>query len=197
MPRNRAPVDRAEKRDEIVAAAERLFTTTGYDETPIVRVAREVGVTTNTIYWYFDDKDALLVAVLDRVLAQAIEELGEQPEQAWSERVLWAVQRLQHYERLVTVVHARIASSRSIEVWHNQFHSMVDAMMEEGFRAAGARPKDVPALTRMSALVIEGVLTHPYDEGDKGQSNRAVIELLTTGFPKSTSTFPKSASPGR
>ena len=70
MPRNRRPQDREEKRGEIVAAATRLFVEEGYDSTTVARIGREAGVTSNTVYWYFKDKDEVLVAVLDALFAQ-------------------------------------------------------------------------------------------------------------------------------
>src|SRR3954468_5491110 len=111
MPRNRRPQDREEKRAEIVAAATALFTESGYEETSVSKVATAAGVTTNTIYWYFADKDALLVAVLDHVLGEALAEAGSEPDRPWVDQVLWAVDRLDQYRRLVTVVHARTATS--------------------------------------------------------------------------------------
>ena len=64
MPRNRRPQDREEKRAEIVTAAAGLFTEAGYDATSMAKVAASAGVTTNTIYWYFKDKDALWVKLV-------------------------------------------------------------------------------------------------------------------------------------
>ena len=69
MPRNRRPQDREEKRAEIVVAARRLFVEEGYDAASMTRIARDAGVVSNTLYWYFQDKDSILIAVLDAVLA--------------------------------------------------------------------------------------------------------------------------------
>src|SRR3546814_17196976 len=93
------------------------------------KVATAAGVTTNTIYWYFDDKDALLVAVLDRVLATALAEAALEPHRSWADEVLWAVDRLEQYRRLVTVVHARTTTSATIDSWHNDFHALVDTLL--------------------------------------------------------------------
>ena len=100
MPRNRRPQDREEKRAEIVAAAAGLFTAAGYDETSMAKVAASAGVTTNTIYWYFTDKDALLVGVLDHVLSGALEAASLHAEEPWVDQVLWAVEQLEQYNRL-------------------------------------------------------------------------------------------------
>lgn len=141
----------------------------------MAKVARAAGVTTNTIYWYFADKDALLVAVLDDVLAAALADVARDSGRSWTEQVLWAVDRLDTYKRLVTVVHARAAISEVVGRWHDEFHVLVDAMMVEGFRDVGVAEGDLVPMTKIATFVVEGLLTHPSGERDR----RAVIELLT------------------
>lgn len=175
MPRNRRPIDRVEKRDEIVAAATTLFVEVGYDDSSMAKVAAGAGVTPTTIYWYFADKDALLVAVLDRLLTDALGEAAEHLDDPWVDQVLWAVERLETYSRLVTVVHARCAISPTIDAWHDGFHALADALLADGLAKAGVPPGDVEALTRMSVFVVEGLLTHAVPEPER----RAMIELLT------------------
>ncbi|MDN5745100.1 MAG: TetR/AcrR family transcriptional regulator [Nocardioidaceae bacterium] len=179
MPRNRRSVDREEKRDEIVGAAAALFADVGYEATSMTKVATAAGVTTTTIYWYFTDKDALLVAVLDRLLGEALAEAAEQANQPWEDQVLWAVAQLQHYDRLVTVVHARTGISSAVETWHDGFHQLVDSMMAEGFRDAGVAEPDLEAMTKIGAFVVEGLLTHVHS----AQEQRAIIQLLTRRTP--------------
>ncbi|MEJ7633280.1 TetR/AcrR family transcriptional regulator [Aeromicrobium sp.] len=174
MPRNRRPQDRDEKRDEIVRAAELLFTRDGFAETPLSKVASAAGVTTNTIYWYFADKDALLVGVLDRVLHEALAEAAALPDRPWDEQLLWALARLQRYHRLVTVVHARANSSKVIDSWHTGFHDLADAMLVEGFREAGAAEDDLLLRAQLAVFVIEGLLMHPHDES----AARSMLRLL-------------------
>lgn len=175
MPRNRRPQDREEKRQEIVLAAATLFTDVGYDETSTAKIAKAAGVTTTTIYWYFADKDALLVAVLDHVLATALAEAALESERPWAEQVLWAIDRLDKYQRLVTVVHARAATSAPVGIWHDNFHGLVDAIMVKGFRGAGVPEHDVVPMTRIGVFVVEGLLMHPHAEQDR----QAIIHLLT------------------
>lgn len=174
MPRNRRPIDRAEKRDEIVAAATGLFTEAGYDDSSMAKVAAAAGVTPTTIYWYFADKDALLVAVLDHLLTEALEEAAAHLEDPWVDQVLWAVERLERYSKLVTVVHARTATSPTIDEWHEGFHALMDTMLADALAKAGAAAEDVEAMTRMSVFVVEGLLTHPLPRPDR----RKIIEMI-------------------
>lgn len=174
MPRNRRPIDRAEKRDEIVAAATGLFTDVGYDDSSMAKVAAAAGVTPTTIYWYFADKDALLVAVVDHLLREALLEAAPLFDAPVVDQLLWAVERLERYSKLVTVVHARCAISPAIDAWHNEFHSLMDTLLANGLSQAGARSEDLEAMTRMSVFVVEGLLTHPLELEER----RQIIELV-------------------
>jgi AcrR family transcriptional regulator len=182
MPRNRRPQDREEKRGEIVVAAAALFTEVGYDDTSMTKVASAAGIATNTIYWYFTDKDALLVSVLDHVLANALSESAAQLERPWAEQVLWAIDRLEQYGRLVTTVHARTAASAAIDTWHVDFHDLMDTLMAEGLRRAGVPEAEIRIRTRMGIFVVEGLLMHPHTAPDRS----AIVELLTSTPSRST-----------
>ena len=56
-------VDEQTKREAIVEAALRLFTTQGYETTTMAEVARVAGVGVGTVYLYFKNKNDLLYAV--------------------------------------------------------------------------------------------------------------------------------------
>lgn len=155
-------------------AATGLFTEAGYDDSSMAKVAAAAGVTPTTIYWYFADKDALLVAVLDHLLTEALEEAAAHLEDPWVDQVLWAVERLERYSKLVTVVHARTATSPTIDEWHEGFHALMDTMLADALAKAGAAAEDVEAMTRMSVFVVEGLLTHPLPPPDR----RKIIEMI-------------------
>ncbi|MES2917128.1 MAG: helix-turn-helix domain-containing protein, partial [Pseudomonadota bacterium] len=79
MARTKREQERDAKRDEIVAAARRLFVDEGFDATAMSRLATAAGVAPNTIYWYFKDKDEVLVAVLDAEFSAGLAEYLLQP----------------------------------------------------------------------------------------------------------------------
>ena len=53
------------RREQIVGAATRVFAEKGFRRATTRQVARAAGVSEGTIYNYFEDKDALLLAILD------------------------------------------------------------------------------------------------------------------------------------
>jgi AcrR family transcriptional regulator len=174
VPANRRPVDREAKRDEIVRAAAGLFTDVGFDATPMTQLAAAAGVTTNTVYWYFEDKDALLIAVLDQLLQEALQEHAQRADVPWQEQARWAVSRLSQLHRLVSVVHVRAATSPAVAEWHDAFHQLADGLLADGLRRAGVAEADLAAVSRIGTFVIEGLLSHPLDEADQA----AVLRLL-------------------
>ncbi len=58
--------DPEERRRELIDAAERLFITEGYVQTTIGDIVNEVKVSQGTFYYYFDSKEDVLVAVLEK-----------------------------------------------------------------------------------------------------------------------------------
>lgn len=52
-----------ERRREIFAAAERLFTEQGYAATTVADITKAAGVAKGTFFYYFETKDALLAAI--------------------------------------------------------------------------------------------------------------------------------------
>ena len=62
----RRDAERAQLRDELLAAAERLLQANGYAGFSLRQVAEETGYTPTTIYRHFKDRDDLLGTVLDK-----------------------------------------------------------------------------------------------------------------------------------
>ncbi|MEY8565857.1 TetR/AcrR family transcriptional regulator [Corynebacterium sp.] len=174
MPRNRYPIDRAEKRDEILAAARGLFARVGFAGTTMGKVAERAGVTTNTIYWYFSDKDSLLVAVLDQVNDATLDHFRSMQLPSLVDRILWVVAGLERYRRLVEAVHSRLEVSSRISEWHDGFHSTWEGLLAKLLREEGLPIDEVPTMTRIIVMVIEGMLTHQHDSSDR----RAILVLL-------------------
>jgi len=55
------------RREQIVEAATRVFAEKGFRRATTREVARTAGISEGTIYNYFEDKDAILMAILDRL----------------------------------------------------------------------------------------------------------------------------------
>ncbi|WNG82088.1 TetR/AcrR family transcriptional regulator [Mycobacterium sp. ITM-2016-00316] len=176
MPRNKRPQPPQEKRAEIVTAARELFVDAGYDATPMGRLAAAAGVAANTIYWYFEDKDAVLIAVLDEVMTDAWAQYQSVAAEPIPVRLLWVVQQLQQMSRLVSTVHARAERSPSVALWHDNFHLLTASLFRYELEAAGAAPDSLDAEVMIGVFTIEGLLMHPLGEDQQ----RAICNVLAS-----------------
>ncbi|HTL35859.1 MAG TPA: TetR/AcrR family transcriptional regulator [Kofleriaceae bacterium] len=68
-------VDKRDKRERILAAAERIFARHGFFAAKVSDVAKEAGVADGTIYLYFKNKDDLLISLFERRMQQVNETL--------------------------------------------------------------------------------------------------------------------------
>jgi AcrR family transcriptional regulator len=57
------------RRKELIDTAERLFIAKGYDQTSISDIVKEVNVSQGAFYYYFDSKEDVLVAVMEKQIA--------------------------------------------------------------------------------------------------------------------------------
>src|SRR5690242_7668382 len=64
-----------DKRERILAAAERIFARHGFFAAKVSDVAKEAGVADGTIYLYFKNKDDLLISLFERRMQQVNEAL--------------------------------------------------------------------------------------------------------------------------
>lgn len=68
--------DGSENHREILAAAQRLFTTIGYRKTTVADIAAELGMSPANVYRFFDSKKSINEAVAELLLDGIVEELG-------------------------------------------------------------------------------------------------------------------------
>jgi len=162
VPRNRQDQTKQAKRDEILAAASSLFLAEGYDGASMGKIAAAAGLTPNTLYWYFGDKDELFVAVADLYLDRLLQNHGAVAEKPLAQQFVWLVDSLRPVRHLVATVHARVTRSPRVEQWHSDFHKQMEALFEDQLttKVPGAqRAAEVAVVT----FAIEGAVTHDLD----------------------------------
>ncbi len=182
VPANRRPVPKEQRREELLTAAAQLFVQDGYDAASMSRIAKQAGVTANTLYWYFEDKDQLLVAVADAYLQALLAEHEAAGDQPLSEQLLWLVERLRPVKHLVATVHDRLGASHAIGEWHQRFHTLFEDAFERQL------PRPIPAADRgaeiaAATFALEGAITHPLD----APTTRALCALLADRLHRAAS----------
>lgn len=64
-----------ERKDEILDAAQELFYSRGYEQTPVSSIIDKVGISKGTFYHYFQSKEQLLDSLAERVTNQVLAHL--------------------------------------------------------------------------------------------------------------------------
>jgi AcrR family transcriptional regulator len=75
MARPRKAEAREDTRGELVEAAWRLFSTAGYDATPVESIIAAVGLSKGAFYYYFTGKEDVLDAVVGRMVDEMVLEI--------------------------------------------------------------------------------------------------------------------------
>lgn len=178
MAKTRPDIDRKEKRDEILGVARRLFVEAGYEVTSMSRIAEESGVAPNTIYWYFADKDALLIAVLNAVIADGMREYQERKKGSADGQIMWLLGVLESVQSLITTVHARLPASEALRAWHANFHRVAEATLRAEMGARGMPADQLGPAARVYMFVVEGLLAHPAALKDRQATAQWFVSLL-------------------
>jgi len=69
----RVTKDRATRKAELVDASTKLFLEKGYDNTMVSDIVKSVGVAQGTFYYYFQTKEDVLDAALERLLREGVD----------------------------------------------------------------------------------------------------------------------------
>jgi len=80
MARPRKAEAREDTRGELIEAAWRLFSTTGYDATPVESIIAAVGLSKGAFYYYFTGKEDVLDAVVSRMVEEMAGEIEGIPQ---------------------------------------------------------------------------------------------------------------------
>jgi len=153
------------RREQILRAATRVFAEKGFRRATTREVAREAGVSEGTIYNYFEDKDALLMTIMD-----ALNETERRAEDLRYGMATDFEAYLRHRMALIWENREilRVVMSEMLvnaELRERYMREIVEPTMqigEENFRAGveqgRVRPKDAPLAMRVVAGSVLGLL---------------------------------------
>ena len=181
MPANKRQQDREEKRAELLAEARRRFIEHGYEATSMAALAKAAGVAGNTIYWYFTDKDDVLLAVLNAVLSGVLTDYQQIATAPLEDQLSWVVRQLQQMKRLVNTVHTRALRAQAIDEWHTGFHQITEGLFRTTLEQAGVYCAGIDAEIKIGVFTIEGLLTHGLDDAQQQGICRRLAQQWISG----------------
>lgn len=141
---------RAEARsEEILDAAQRIFTTKGYAAAGIADIAAELGIGHGTIYRYFQSKQDIAVQLLDRAILQIMAPLADEDPtasdsladyRAQTERIMIRMfETLEAHPQTFSLLHVQSlaidpeATHRSFEIFSDRTERFLVNGIEKGF----------------------------------------------------------------
>jgi len=208
LPRRRRPAD-AERRQELIQAAEAVFLQQGFAAANMDDVARGARMSKKTLYQLVPSKEALFEAVIWDHLAPLIaftpEEEGDDPRISLTALLLMAAERLLDWKhigmfRLVSGEGRR--SPELVRAFHRAGPGRGEGSLERCIAAHARRGKlqveDAReaagmlfgmAMGKMHMMLVLGLREQPSPEEIAGQVQRA-IEIFLRG------TEPRQAGPG-
>jgi AcrR family transcriptional regulator len=179
MARTRTEIDSQKKREEIINAARFLILSEGYEATGMTRIAQQAGVAPNTLYWYFKDKDELLLVILDELVNEALHEYFNVQGQSLEQQILWLLTKFDAVPNIITTVHARMNISQTIQEWHQRFHFMLESLMVNQLILKGLDQVEANAAAKITMFVIEGLLSHHAgDPAERGSIVKFLVSRL-------------------
>lgn len=159
------------RRELIVESALRLILKNGYDRTTLDHVAAQAGVSKGLISYYFPNKDALFLAVLERILARLRADLEAcyRADLSARDRLRLNIKNLfdsekrarQYYTVLIDFL-ARAPRDREIqgytEIIYQTVLTYVEWTITDGVRAGEFRPVDTHEAAQMMVALMEGLM---------------------------------------
>ncbi|BCL79342.1 TetR family transcriptional regulator [Ktedonobacteria bacterium brp13] len=155
------------RRNEILDAAERLLVTKGYEQMAIRDLVDELQIAKGTVYHYFDSKQALLEALIERMVAQIEQRalsIAHDPHLSALEKLLRHFASTDQWK----LAHQSLVM-QFLRVWYDDENAIVHRKLSR----AGVK-RFVPLLSQIIRQgVEEGVFTTPYPD----QAARMIIAL--------------------
>jgi TetR/AcrR family transcriptional regulator of autoinduction and epiphytic fitness len=176
VPRNRPHLDRDEKVEQILAAAEERLVSGGLAALSVADIARQLGLAQNAVYWYFPAKDDLLVAtchrIIDKVMAR--KPRGNHP----IDKVLWFAERLAEFAPLRVALHERAATSKVIAAFEADVATGLH-MLLAGVLASSVPADRVDVTVAAVIALVEGTFLGNYSRKERADVVRFGFEQLT------------------
>ncbi len=105
------------KQTEIINAAQELFQTFGFEKTTMTDIAKHLGISKASLYYYFTDKEGIIrmLAIQDqKQFIAEIQTIEEQASSTHEKLVIYAGKRIELLQKHLTLSSINLATSSSI-----------------------------------------------------------------------------------
>ena len=187
-----------ERKNQILNAAEDVFTQKGLDLARMDDIANETGLSKGTLYLYFKSKDDLIIAILDRMFQGVFKQLDarKSDQLGAADAILQftdaAVRDYKLMLRVMPVAYEFLALAfrnkivqKALKQYFRYYMDVLVPLIERGVKSGEFRPVDAQDVAIAAGAIYEGtVLLWVYDNTlvDIERHIRAGIDILLEGI---------------
>jgi AcrR family transcriptional regulator len=160
-----------ERKDQILEAATRVFTQRGFDNARMDDIVAESGLSKGAIYWYFDSKDAIIIAILDRIFdweSAHIQEVFSGDQGASQKLELYiqtSIEDMNKIEPLMPLLFdfwslslRNPAINQAIKRYYQSFLEIIEPIIRQGISTGEFRRVDIKQTALTIGAAFEGTI---------------------------------------
>lgn len=191
-----------ERKNQIINAAEDVFTQKGFDQARMDDIAEETGLSKGTLYLYFKSKDDLIIAILDRIFQREFKAFENIDVSTMSAaEAIWlfidtVTKDIKYMLRLMPIAYEFLALAfrnkhvqGALKIYVNRYMSILIPIIQKGIDDGEFRPVDAREVAIAAGAILEGtILIWVYDKSlvDPERHIRSGMELLLEGVARRT-----------
>lgn len=178
----------SDRRTEFINAAEALFNDKGFENTSIDDIVQKVGVAKGLFYYYFKSREELLAAIVDRILLEMEQIVGE----AVNRKGLTAMERLNAMTPPTDVIKARGGKLMQYfheernQALHLQFQARtmkflvpaLESIIRQGV-GEGIFNTPYPRETATALFALKSVIDHSEKGADYGEDKEHTLKVVS------------------
>jgi AcrR family transcriptional regulator len=186
-------IDTGDSREAILLAAERLFMDQGFRGISMRQIAEAVGVTKAALYYHFQDKEELFVAIVERYLVamSTLIDTAAAGSGSCRAQISAIVQRILTQpveERAILRLTSQELSNvspanraRFMQMYHERFINRITALLEAGMASGELRVVE-PSLATWTLLGMMYPYFHPSPPPGRSTSSEQINAMLSIFF---------------
>jgi AcrR family transcriptional regulator len=187
-----------ERKQQILDAAEEVFTHKGLDLARMDDIAEETGLSKGTLYLYFKSKDDLIIAILDRIFQNAFQQLEARQDnelsaaEAISQFSEEAIRDYKMMLRLMPVAYEFLALAfrnktvkKALKQYFRHYMDVLVPIIQRGIDSGEFRQVNAQDVAIAAAAIYEGtILLWVYDSTlvDMERNIRSSVKFLLEGI---------------
>ncbi len=200
------------RKSEIVSAAARVFSRKGFSGATMDDIVRESGLSKGLLYWYFKSKDAVIVAIMERLLRPEVARIRQLPaaEGTAAERIMglaeYSARQIEAMSRFIPITfeyYSLAFRNRTVRGIFREFFEMflegVAAVIRQGIAAGELAKVDARSAALSLGAAIEGsMLLWLFDQRRVRLSAqiKAAVGLIVRGMERRNGTARRGAKEG-